>query len=94
MLYPVEPRISDIIKRWNQADELYQNLREEAEEAIQRYDEMERMYEDASYDLHEAEDRITELEEEIRLLRVSVKQIVTWSDNALCRGDKKKQERR
>jgi len=27
MLYPEEPRIKDIIRRWDQADELYQNLR-------------------------------------------------------------------
>ena len=94
MLYPGEQRIRDFIKRWDQADELYQSLREEAEEAIQRYDEMERMHEDASYDFHEAEERIAELEEEIRLLRASVKKNVAWSDNALSQGNKEKQEER
>ena len=74
MLYPSEPRINDIIKRWNHAEELYEGLREEAEQAIRQYDEMERMYEDTSYFLHEAEDRIAELEEEVRLLRASGEQ--------------------
>jgi len=94
MLYPEEPRIKDIIRRWDQADELYQNLRDEAEEAIQRYDEMEKMYEDASYDLHEAEDRIAELEEEIRLLRGSMQKNAAWSDETLCLGNQADREAR
>ena len=76
MLYPEELRIRDIIRRWNLADELYQDLRSEAEQAIQEYDEMERMYEDASYYLHEAEERIAELEaENERLLQMMQKQV-------------------
>lgn len=94
MLYPEEPRIKDIIRRWDQADELYQNLRDEAEEAIQRYAEMEKMYEDASYDLHEAEDRIAELEEKIRLLQESKRNNVAWSDKALILGNQMDQEAR
>ena len=81
MLYPEEPRIRDIIRRWNLADELYQDLRSEAEQAIQEYDEMERMYEDASYYLHEAEERIAELEaENERLLRMMQKQGISQEE--------------
>lgn len=69
MLYPGESRIEDVIRRWNQADELYEDLRDEAEEAIRQYDELERMYEGACYDLHEAEDRIAELETEIQQMK-------------------------
>lgn len=65
MLYPCEPRISDIIKKWDQAEELYQELRYESEKEIRRYDEMGKMHEEARYELLEAEDRIAELEEEI-----------------------------
>lgn len=79
MEHPFEPRINDIIKRWDQADELYYGIRYEAEQAIQEYEEMEKKYEEARYFLFEAEERIAELEEEIRLLRESEKQ--TASDS-------------
>ncbi|MBQ8073897.1 MAG: hypothetical protein IJ231_09080 [Clostridia bacterium] len=73
-MFHVENRAKDFGERWNQVEEIYQELRDEAESAIQSYDEMECMYGEARWDLFEAEGRIAELEEEIRVLQQSLQQ--------------------
>lgn len=73
-MFQDEDRAKEFGRRWNQAEEIYQELRDEAESAIQGYDEMERLYGEARWELFEAEDRIAELEEEIRILQQSLQQ--------------------
>lgn len=74
-MYVEENRAEAFAERWEKAEEILYELREEAESAIQGFDDKERQYGDARYLLFEAEDRIVELEKEIELLQETIRQL-------------------
>lgn len=75
LLYVEENRVEAFAERWEKAEQIFYELRGEAESAIEGFDDMERQYGDARYLLFEAEDRIAELEKEIELLQETIRQL-------------------
>jgi len=65
----LESRAKDILREWDRAVEIYQDLQDDVEQAILKYEEIQRLYDSSCYDLREAEERINELEEVSRSLQ-------------------------
>ena len=77
-MYQDENQLWEIGQLCDKAEELYQDLRYEAEAAIRHCAELTEERDDKGYRLLEAEDRIKELEaENQRLLSLMTKQVIS-----------------
>ena len=83
MLYSWEPRVTEILRNWDHALELYQDYRDDVERSIQEYDKMEQKYESVSYSLLEAEDQIKDLERENMILREKINKLMCTESNVM-----------
>ena len=74
-MFGFESRSKVILREWDRAVELYQDFRDDVEEAILKYEEIQQLYDDTCYNLREAEEHANKLEEENRKLREKLKEM-------------------
>lgn len=70
-MYEAGDRVSELVRLWDQSEDILQELRYEVERAARQCAELTEERDEKGYQLLEAEERIEELEEEIHRLRES-----------------------
>ncbi len=50
-MFVLESRVKDILKAWDRAVEIYQDIQDDVEEAVLKYEEIQRLYDETCYDL-------------------------------------------